>query len=450
MRRLLVASQKGGVGKTTTSMNLAAATALSGTRVLLLDADPLSNISTALNLIAHPQRRPLRQVGIDLPGALVANLIPGLDVFSPYEEGPCTDEDFARTLRVLATPIIQQCYGCTIVDVPPFLGGSAAALLASCDEFLLVMRAEAMAYRTMPAFMELVHRCSPDGRALPMRGILLTLPEGEELGCHLERELRGRFGTRVLPEVIPHDQSIVADLREGHIGSHKHPDSPAARQYYQLVAKLNLAAHCSPSIEEERILQSLREASALTGASTSAIESGDGGASESEESSARIPRASFLAPRDTPTHRPRRLSRSGESLRPARLERAVSASSDPTSMPVRSVGARDAQTLNQLWPLWILLGAVLGGGLRLAPLSPSLLPFFIGMGTALIVVVVLFILAPPKRLESWATAKKRGWMRRREAKKTPNRTEARQDHLSARLASLANIPKRTRRDADSN
>ena len=60
MRKLLVARQKGGVGKTTTSINLAAAAALAGARVLLLDADPLSSISASLNLAEHPQRQSLR------------------------------------------------------------------------------------------------------------------------------------------------------------------------------------------------------------------------------------------------------------------------------------------------------------------------------------------------------------------------------------------------------
>src|SRR5262249_29835640 len=60
VRKLLVASQKGGVGKTTSSVNLAAAAALAGNRVLLLDADPLSSISSSLNLAQHPQRQTLR------------------------------------------------------------------------------------------------------------------------------------------------------------------------------------------------------------------------------------------------------------------------------------------------------------------------------------------------------------------------------------------------------
>src|SRR5947209_11475388 len=76
VRKLMVASQKGGVGKTTTSVNLAAATALAGARVLLLDADPLSSISVSLNLAQHPQRQTLRQAGVDLPGVLVCGVVP--------------------------------------------------------------------------------------------------------------------------------------------------------------------------------------------------------------------------------------------------------------------------------------------------------------------------------------------------------------------------------------
>src|SRR5438874_9516558 len=76
VRKLLVASQKGGVGKTTTSINLAAATAMAGARVLLLDADPLSSISSSLNLAQHPNRQPLRREGLDLPGVLCCGVIP--------------------------------------------------------------------------------------------------------------------------------------------------------------------------------------------------------------------------------------------------------------------------------------------------------------------------------------------------------------------------------------
>ena len=63
VRKLLIASQKSGVGKTTASINLAAAAAAAGARVLLLDTDPLSNVSTALNLANHANHQSLRAGG---------------------------------------------------------------------------------------------------------------------------------------------------------------------------------------------------------------------------------------------------------------------------------------------------------------------------------------------------------------------------------------------------
>src|SRR5258708_462651 len=158
VRKLMVASQKGGVGKTTTSINLAAATAVAGARVLLLDADPLSSISASLNLTQHPSRQSLRAAGIDLPGVLVTNILPGLDVLGPYEDGGCSDEELAHLLALLAAPTFRECYGCLIVNVPPFLGANPGQLLGACDEFILVMRAEPLAYRTLPAFLELAQR----------------------------------------------------------------------------------------------------------------------------------------------------------------------------------------------------------------------------------------------------------------------------------------------------
>jgi chromosome partitioning protein len=259
VRKILVASQKGGVGKTTSSINLAAATAMAGARVLLLDADPLSSISLSLKLAEHPQRQTLRQAGIELPGVLVANVLPGLDVLSPYEDGGCSDDDLDRLLAVLATPAFTEHYGCLVVDAPPFLGANPAQLLATCDEFLLVMRAEPMASRTMPAFLELVQRSRS---AMRMRGILLTLPEGEELGGRWERELRGRFGARILPQVIPHDQAIAQAVLFNQIVSHAHEEAPASQAYHALVETLALAADARETIERTSAAAALLRAAA--------------------------------------------------------------------------------------------------------------------------------------------------------------------------------------------
>jgi chromosome partitioning protein len=241
VRKLLVASQKGGVGKTTTSINLAAAAARAGTRVLLVDADPLSNVSTALNLTNHSRRQTFRQAGADLPGVLYQGVISGLDVFSPYEEGGCSDDDFNELLGLLGTPAVEEGYGCMIMDSPPFMGANSAQLLGACGEYVLVMRTEPMAYRTLPAFLELVQRSRRSGHAITMRGILLTLPDGEASGGRWERELRGRFGGRILPTVIPHDAEVERARDRGEIISIANPDSPVALQYGVLIENLELA-----------------------------------------------------------------------------------------------------------------------------------------------------------------------------------------------------------------
>jgi chromosome partitioning protein len=240
VRKLLVASQKSGVGKTTTSINLAAATAAAGVRVLLLDADPLSGVSQALNLAEHPSRRPLRADGIDLPGIFCPGVVPALDVLSPYVEGGCSDDEFAELLRLASSASVEGGYGCLIVDAPPFMGANPGPLLRSCDELVLVMRAEPMAYRTLPAFLELVQRSRRDGRGVQMRGILLTLPDGELPGGRWERELRGRFGARILPQVIPYDEEVVKCLEAGRVIAHAHPETPVAVEYHALVGSLAL------------------------------------------------------------------------------------------------------------------------------------------------------------------------------------------------------------------
>jgi chromosome partitioning protein len=236
------AVRKSGVGKTTTSINLAAAAATAGARVLLLDADPLSSISQTLNLSEFANRRLLRADGIDLPGVFCPGVVPGLDVLSPYGEGGCSDEQFDEVIRLVTASSPEGGYSCLVVDSPPFMGANPSQLLRSCDELILVMRAEAMAYRTLPAFLELVQRSRRDGRGVQMRGILLTLPDGELPGGRWERELRGRFGSRILPQVIPFDEEVCRAQEGGRVLTHNSPEASASVGYHALAETLALTS----------------------------------------------------------------------------------------------------------------------------------------------------------------------------------------------------------------
>jgi chromosome partitioning protein len=408
VRKLLVASQKGGVGKTTTSINLAAATAMAGTRVLLLDADPLSSISSSLNLPQHPNRQPLRREGIDLPGVICCGVIPGLDVISPYDEGGCSDEDLDELLRLIATPAFEECYGCLVVDSPPFMGARPTQLLSTCDEFILVMRAEPLAYRTLPAFLEIVQRARRGGATIEMRGILLTLPESEGPGGRWERELRGRFGSRILPQVIPHDEEVEKALLFGHVVTHASPESPASVQYHELVELLDLARESqkghTATVEETLFVAASTRAAEITAASATAMMEIAAPPARTGSGTIRRP-GSGLKRRDpahlrpVPQYAPPSGDDSGdlgaldftEPQRPAADSPRAPASPSRTSdvappTPNDEVPELTPETplVNSRvpWLIWVGLADVAGVGLRFVELPRFALPVVVGIATA--------------------------------------------------------------------
>jgi chromosome partitioning protein len=437
VRKLLVASQKSGVGKTTTSMNLAATAAASGARVLLLDADPLSTITAALNLAEQPRRQSLRQAGFDLPGVLVSDFVPGLDILSPYEDGRCSDGDLDELLRLITAPACQEGYSCLIVETPPFLGANPTQLLSVCDEFVVVMQAEAMAYRTLPAFLELVQRSRGENQKVPMRGILLTLPQGEMPGGRWERELRGRLGNRILPHVVPYDEAVEKALQAHQIVSTVEPEAHAAGAYRSLVASLGLAAERQPKAE--------RAESPLLAAAAMFVPAGVGAKDSSygldlsetpvNDTSAEFEAVPEFRPTEEPAWRaepsadgespsdeggsdrhpvgedgdtlpPRRLlpepkrsalgRPSGPSCKTALSEASLSAYREADAEPTAKTGTPRqpaAQSSLSMALIWVGLAAVAGVGLRFIELPDFMLPLVVGVAVTAAVVLALHLLA---------------------------------------------------------
>jgi len=453
VRKLLVASQKSGIGKTTTSINLAAAAALAGTRVLLLDADPLSNVSTALHLGSHPFRRPLRQSGVDLPGVLVCDVLPGLDVLSPYEAGACSDADLDDLLRLLNAPQFQASYGCLVVDAPPFLGANPGQLVGACDGYVIVMRAEPLAHRTLPAFLELVQRSRRD-RPASLHGILLTLPEGEPPGGRWERELRGRLGARVFQEAIPYDEEAGLAVEKGLILTQTAPESPAGAPYHRLAAALHLADNPVP-LKKAVGAAALAAAAALqpVGAGAPAhgpVRPASPVRTPVEEAPDETPDVESLDELDLPPRPSKPSMPSFANLRVAppsltlpafnpppaaraKLQPVPTGPEEEPSAPTAPKPGAAAPGGTLPWFVAVGLAVVVGVGLRFVHLPDFMLPVAVGLAVAAAVVLALRVLAatpeaPPKPLTVLAAPSPR---KTKNVEKSDGRRDA-----SARLASL--------------
>jgi chromosome partitioning protein len=237
MRRLLVASQKGGVGKTTTAINLAAAAALAGRRTALLDADPLASVGACLKL-DRANARPA--FGRSQSGVLWGDVLPGLDVVSPYSACSFSEDELADGLQQLGRFLERGRYSYLVIDSPPSLWQRSRRLLDAADELILVMRAEPLAFRTLPKYLEQLKAArSPNGRG-HLRGILLTLPPGSKPDGPLEAEMKQRFGRRALPVSIPYDAEVSAAQLLGKPAVAYRPGSPGARAFIELAEALQM------------------------------------------------------------------------------------------------------------------------------------------------------------------------------------------------------------------
>jgi len=238
-RILCVANQKGGVGKTTTAINLAAGLAKSGSRTLLVDLDPQCNATSGLGAqptASHPlvAGTPLREAvcGTTVEGL---NLLPGSRSFRDIEVLAKGDETHARRLR---DHLVRgsTAYDFVLIDCPPSIGGLTQTALASSSEVLMPIQCEYFAMEGLAQMIEVIRQVMQQGSTeLQFGGILLTMFDHYlELTHEVEAEVREFFGEIVYRTVVPRDVAVAEAPSHGLSVIDYAPRGRAARAYVEL------------------------------------------------------------------------------------------------------------------------------------------------------------------------------------------------------------------------
>lgn len=243
-RRILFASQKGGVGKTASAVNVAASLAGSGSRVLLVDTDPIGSVAACFGVTiapGHPGLFGLEQW--ELSDLVIPDVAPNLDLL-PYAEDrrPVDLNALHRSLIELGKRVAGV-YDYVIVDSRPSVADMTRRLCQVVDEVVVVFQCHPLAYRTLGGILGQLRDARSDGANARLLGLLLTMvdstdPRQEQLEVHIRRSL----GQALFPVSIPFDTSVAEGLMLDRPAVIHSPDSPAAAAYEALTQHILVAA----------------------------------------------------------------------------------------------------------------------------------------------------------------------------------------------------------------
>jgi len=242
-----IANQKGGVGKTTTAVNLAACIAEAGYEALLIDMDAQANATVGLGIPKDTEpsiydvlageatmAEAVRPTGIDHLAIVPASPdLAGASVELPRIEGS------ELRLREAIAPVRER-YTFTILDCPPSLGPLTVNALVAADRVIVPVQAEYFALEGLAGLLDTLGLIQRElNPRLTIAGMLLTMHDGRtRLAQDVEREVREHFPTLVFDTVIPRNIRVGEAPSFGRPVIHHDPHCTGSDAYFELAKEV--------------------------------------------------------------------------------------------------------------------------------------------------------------------------------------------------------------------
>ena len=213
MKLFAIANQKGGVGKTTTAVNLSACLAEKGKRVLLIDLDPQANATSAIGFESGP--------GNSIYPALIGyakvedkiavtqykglSLVPGdLDLAGAEVEVARLEDHLTRLRGVTRAMLAQNAFDYAFLDCPPSLGILMTNALAAADQLIIPLQCEYFALEGLSKIVHVIDQIRAVNPTLTIAGIVMTMFDGRtNLSQQVVDEVRNHFKKLVFQTIIP-------------------------------------------------------------------------------------------------------------------------------------------------------------------------------------------------------------------------------------------------------